>query len=98
MKHRLDTTPGLTRFVLAEDLRLDPSRITQILNLLNLVPEIQAYIRNLSPTKHHGPIGDCQWMRLARIKDQNLQLKEFDLGERSKFTSLASSALAPQSF
>ena len=79
LKEQLDATPGLTRFALAKDLRLDPSRITQILNLLNLAPHILAYIRNLPPTKHHDPIGDCEWMRLARIQDHVRQVQEFEL-------------------
>jgi hypothetical protein len=75
LKRRLDTTPGLTRFALAKDLRLDPSRITQILNLLNLAPQIQAYIRKLPLTKCHDPIGDRRWLRTARIQDHNVQIK-----------------------
>jgi len=74
----LDTNPGLTRLALAKELDLDPSRITQILNLLNLAPQIQTYIQNLSPIRRHNQIGDRQWMRLARIRDQKLQLDEFE--------------------
>ena len=96
LKEQMDSTPGLTRFALAKDLCLDPSRITQILNLLNLAPEIQTYIRDLPPTKHHDPIGDNSWMHLARINDRTLQFQEFErLRNRSKATSLVSSALAP---
>jgi hypothetical protein len=78
LKQQLDTTPGLTRFALAKNLRLDPSRITQILNLLNLAPQIKAYIKKLPPTKSHDPIGDGQWMRLARILDHARQIREFE--------------------
>jgi hypothetical protein len=96
LKHRLDSAPGLTRFALAKDLTLDPSRVSQILNLLNLAPKIQVYIRDLPFTKRHDPIGDYQWMRLARIKDRNLQSQEFErLRNRSKVTSSASFALVP---
>ena len=94
LKQQLDATPGLTRFALAKSLSLDPSRISQILKLTNLSPEIQSYIRDLPFTKRHDPIGDCQWMRLARIKDQTLQSQEFErLLNRSKIISLVSSAL-----
>ena len=78
IKQQLDATPGLTRFALAKTLRLDPSRITQILNLLNLAHQIQDYIRSLPPTKHHDPIGDNQWMRLARIRDRAHQVETFE--------------------
>ena len=77
LKERLDMTPGLTRFALAKHLGLDPSRITQIRNLLNLAPQIQTYIRNLPPTKHHDLISDHHWMRLSRIRNQELQLRKF---------------------
>ena len=78
LKKQLDTTPGLTRFALAKNLRLDPSRITQILNLLHLGPKIRSHIRSLPPTKQRNPIGDIQWMRLARIRNSQAPLKEFD--------------------
>jgi hypothetical protein len=68
---------GINRFTLSKNLGLDPSRITQILNLLRLDAKIQDYIRSLPPTKRHDPIGDRQWMRLARIRDLKTQLKEF---------------------
>lgn len=77
LKKRLDTTSRLNRFGLAKELGLDPSCITQILNLLNLAPAIRHYILTLPPTKHHSPIGDRHWMRLARIRDQSDQLNEF---------------------
>src|SRR5688572_12108471 len=40
LKERLAST-GLIRSALAEEMSLDPSRITQILNLLNLAPAIR---------------------------------------------------------
>ena len=46
-----------------------------------LVPNEAAAVRHdiltLPPTKHHSPIGDRQWMRLAKIQDHNLQQGEF---------------------
>jgi|GEM_PF-2376192 len=78
LQHQLDSSPSLTRLALAKRLKLDPSRITQILNLLNLAPKIQDYIRNLPPIKHRHFISDRDWMRLARIQNQELQLREFD--------------------
>ncbi len=78
LKTRLAARPGITKSALAREMKLDPSRITQILSLLNLAPRIQDYIRNLSPTMHRDPIGDRQWMRLARTKDRRLQLRKFE--------------------
>lgn len=77
LKQHLDESPGLTRLALAKELGLDPSRVSQILNLLNLAPEIQAYIKDLPPTNQLESIGDRKWMRIARIRDQNLQIDEF---------------------
>ena len=78
LRFELDSRPSLTRSALARELHLDPSRVTQILNLLNLAPEIQDYIRNLSPTKRRSPISDEDWMKLAQLGDRDAQLKEFE--------------------
>lgn len=101
LRYELESTPGLTRSALARKLKLDPSRVTQILNLFNLAPEIQDYIRNLPPSKHHSQISDDAWMRLARIRDYRLQRQEFDRllettrpDEQSKQTTNARAAFA----
>jgi hypothetical protein len=43
------------------------------------------------PTIHRSPISDRQWMRLARIRDRTLQLREFQnlltAGKRNSTTS-----------
>jgi hypothetical protein len=44
---------------------------------VGLAPEIQNYIRNLSPTNRGSVISDRQWMRLARIRDHAIQRREF---------------------
>ncbi len=77
MQYELNSTPGLTRSALARRLKLDPSRVTQILNVLNLAPQIQDYVRSLEPTKHRNPLTDRDWMRLARIRDHVSQEREF---------------------
>jgi hypothetical protein len=89
LKTNLASRPGITKSALARAMELDPSRITQILSLLNLAPEIQNYIQALPPTKRHSRIGDREWMRLARIRDQDLQLREFDLLKRAFYPSLS---------
>ena len=78
LKTHLAARPGITKSALAREMKLDPSRITQILSLLNLTREIQNYIQALPPTKHHSRIGDREWMRLARIQDHIHQLQEFE--------------------
>ena len=77
LKTRLTDESGITRSELARRLGLDPSRVTQILNLLNLTPEIQKYIEGLQPTKHRSPVGDDDWMRLARLRNPIQQNREF---------------------
>jgi len=78
LQYELDSRSGLTRSALARELHLDPSRVTQILNLLNLTPSIQDYICNLPATKHRSPIRDEDWMRLARLRDQRQQIQKFE--------------------
>jgi len=97
LQQQLRTT-GLTRSALARRLKLDPSRITQILNLTNLTPSIQEYILNLQPTKHRSSINDSQWMRLARIRDHQAQTREFKslLKIKNKTAKLGGSVKPPQ--
>jgi hypothetical protein len=78
LKTRLADESGMTRSQLARHLGLDPSRVTQILNLMKLAPKIQRYIKTLAPTKHHSLIGDEEWMRLARLPDHMSQMTEFE--------------------
>ncbi len=78
LKKLLDSSPGLTRFALAKRMGLDPTRISQILNLLNLAPRIQTYIRALEPTIHHPAISDRDWNRLTRIRESSQQIAEFE--------------------
>ena len=77
LKERLDSNPDLTRLALAKELGIDPSYMTSILNLIRSAPKIQAYIMAMFPTNNRSPISDRQWMRLARIRDHALQLREF---------------------
>ncbi len=78
LQKTLATTPGLTRFALAKHMRVDPTRVSQILNLLNLAPRIQAYIRALEPTVHNPVISDRDWNRLSRLRDPFDQIKAFE--------------------
>ena len=77
LKARLDGNPSLKRLALAKELGIDPSYMTSILNLIRMAPQIQRYVMGMLPTIHRSPISDRQWMRLARIHDRALQLREF---------------------
>ena len=63
---------------MARETEMDPSQLTRLLNLTRLAPEIQSYIRGLPATTHRSVINDRDWHRLARIRNPNLQLKEFE--------------------
>lgn len=78
LQKTLATTPGLTRFALAKRMKVDPTRVSQILNLLHLAPRIQAYIQALEPTIHQPTISDRDWNRLARLRDPFDQIKSFE--------------------
>ncbi len=78
LQKTLASTPGLTRFALAKRMRVDPTRVSQILNLLKLAPRIQDYIRTLPPTVHHPVISDRDWNRLSRLRDPLEQIKAFE--------------------
>ena len=67
------------RLALARELKMDPSQLSRFLNLVNLAPKIQAYIRGLPPTTHRSIITDRDWHRLARTHDRESQLREFDV-------------------
>ena len=55
LKNRLDSTPGLTQTALAQELGISRVRVTQILNLLKLEPEIQRGILALPPLHKERP-------------------------------------------
>jgi hypothetical protein len=74
----LARTPGLTRDALAKKVGIDPSYLTRILNLLNLAPEIQRYLLMLPPTQTKGLLVESRLKHLARIRDHQTQLIEFE--------------------
>ena len=77
LKKRLDAAPGLTRDALAKEIGLDPSRLTKILRLLNLAPEIQRYVSGMRPAKSRGPLTGRRLMWLAGIPDMDSQVQNF---------------------
>lgn len=84
LRYRLTKTPGLTRFALAREIDMDPAHLTRFLNLTGLAPRIQRYILALPPTTHHPLIKDREWHALARIRDPDQQLRQFESLLRSK--------------
>src|SRR3989338_7554578 len=77
LKARLDSSPGLTQSSLARALGINRVRVTQILNLLRLAPEIQQQILALPPSSTRGPITECRIKHIARISDHQIQLNAY---------------------
>jgi AraC-like DNA-binding protein len=79
LKIRLEQDPDLTRAALANEVGMNPSYLTRILNLLNLAPEIHSYILSLPPSQTKGPITESRIKHLARISNHEDQHREFNL-------------------
>lgn len=79
LKERLDTNPGLTRDALAREVGCSPTRLTMILNLLNLAPQIRQRILELPPVVGQGRITERRIRPLARLRDQAAQRMGFEL-------------------
>ena len=77
LKARLDSTPGLTQSSLARELGINRVRVTQILNLLKLAPEIQQYILALPPSRSKNPITEHTLRCLVGNIDHEAQTLKF---------------------
>ena len=75
---RLKGAPGLTRAALAREAGIDPTRLSQIMNLLNLAPTIRSHILTLHPSIGRGPVSERQLRELSRVQDRQAQVHEFD--------------------
>jgi hypothetical protein len=73
----LDSQSETCRAKLAEQLNITRARITQILNLLNLAPEIQDYIMSMPPVDGRSPISERALRPLTSITSHKEQLKVF---------------------
>lgn len=73
----LEENHGLTRTALAKQVRIEPSMLTRMLNLLNLAPEIQAHILKMEPSIYQSPISERRLSHLARNKDHQFQIEAF---------------------
>lgn len=77
-KKRLDANPGMTQADLAEELGISRVRVTQILNLLRLAPEIQERILSMPPaTAKRAVVSENRLRNLVGIRDQALQVRNF---------------------
>jgi len=77
LQDRLNREPGLTRDALARETGMGPSRLTHLLNLLNLAPEIRERILALPPSVTLGSVTERRLRPIARLKDSAAQLLEF---------------------
>lgn len=100
LKEKLDGTPGLTRDALAKAEGIDPSRLTRILNLLNLAPEIQQHVLALPPSIRRGLLTERRLRPIAKIADPREQVARFQellrQPVRTRKTSQALTSLPPQ--
>jgi len=77
LKAKLDKDPKLTRAALAREEGMDPSRLTQVLNLLNLAPDIQRRILALPASTEEGPITERRLRSIARMQGKSAQRRAF---------------------
>jgi len=78
LQDRLNREPGLTRDALAGEVGMDPSRLTQVLNLLSLAPEIRERILALPPSVSRGTVTERRLRPITRLQDPVRQLLEFE--------------------
>ena len=78
IKDRLDSHPGPIQAVIARELGMSRVRVTQILNLLRLDPEIQRSILAMPPAVGRGQITEHQLRRLVAMPDPRFQVSEFN--------------------
>jgi len=77
LKARLDKAPKLTRAALARQEGMAPSRLTQVLNLLNLAPDIQKRILALPASAQQGAITERRVRTIARMHKRGAQRRAF---------------------
>ena len=76
-QERLKQDTSLSQSALARDLGITPTRVTQIMNLLRLAPDIQAYILRLEPVRNREGLSEKHMRTLCRIKNPKLQSEVF---------------------
>jgi DNA-directed RNA polymerase sigma subunit (sigma70/sigma32) len=100
---RLNQGRVKTKTELARKLEVSKARLTQIMNLLKLAPEIQEYLKNLSNPSLLRFFNEKRLRPIASIKDKQAQLEKFQELKRevgiefrlviySRFTQFSGSA------
>jgi hypothetical protein len=71
--------PGIfhTKAGLARKLGISKARLTQIMNLLKLAPEIQEYLKSLNDPSLLSFFNEKRLRPIANIKDNQIQLEKF---------------------
>ncbi|MBI5599026.1 MAG: hypothetical protein HY890_04740 [Deltaproteobacteria bacterium] len=77
LQRSLDRRAGGSQAKLARELGITRARMTQILNLLNLAPEIQDYILSMPPVNGKPPISERSLRPITQIESQKEQVKMF---------------------
>ena len=78
IKIRFRETTGLTtQAALARKLGISKARLTQIMNLLKLAPEIKSYIKKLDDQELLHFFNEKRLRPIAGIQDKKIQIVEF---------------------
>ena len=67
-----------TKAGLAKKLGISKARLTQIMNLLKMAPEIQEYLKNLNDPSLLSFFNEKRLRSIASIKDKQTQLEKFE--------------------
>jgi hypothetical protein len=67
-----------TQAALARKLGMSKARLTQIMNLLKLAPEIRSYIKNLDDLELLQFINEKRLRPIASIQDEKIQVIKFN--------------------
>jgi len=78
LQQRLKSEPELTRANLAHELNVSRPRITQILKLLDMAPEIQNFIHSLPQHNGHCRLSERQLRPIMQLDSYRQQVKEFN--------------------
>lgn len=77
LQSTLDRQPETSRATLAREFGITRARMTQILGLLNLAPEIQNHILSMPPVNGMPPISERSLRPMTLIGSQRKQVRMF---------------------
>jgi hypothetical protein len=78
IKAALESQPESSRAKLARKYGITSARMSQILNLLNLAPEIQDYILAMAPVDGRPPLSERSLRSITLIESHKKQVRMFD--------------------